>query len=110
MNLHNLTLDTYSEAKKKVSLFCYTSTTSEIDTENKKRKRFKKKNFESSSNHEDNEKYIINSKKNVFENNLFDNLLDAPRPTGTYLIYICVNIILCFLILIKFIFHCCSWF
>ncbi|XP_022182701.1 uncharacterized protein LOC111042416 [Myzus persicae] len=73
--------DTYSEAKKKVSLFCYISTTSEIDTENKKRKRFQKKNFESSSNHEDNEKTKINSKQKLFESNLIDNILDAPRPT-----------------------------
>lgn len=102
--MHNLILDTYSEAKKKVSLFCYTSTTSEIETENKKRKRFKKKKFEPSSDHEDNEKYKMNSKKIVLENNSIDNILDAPGPTGTYTIYICILIILCFLILIKFVF------
>jgi len=105
--LHNLILETYSEAKKKVSLFCYTSTTSEIDTtENKKRKRIKKKHFDSSSDHEDTENIKISSKKNLFKSNLIDKFLDAPRPTGTYIIYFSAIIILCFLILIKFVFYC----
>lgn len=48
----NFFVDTLEEAKQKINIFCFTSSTEVEDSIPKTRKRFKKKNFDDSSSDE----------------------------------------------------------